>query len=233
MESLFKSKEAPVLKPFRDIVYDYLREAIVKGDLPQGHRFKDTELAERFGVSRMPVREALRRLEAEGLIEQTPMRGYTVVNLSLQDVAHIFSIRKSLEGLATEYACRHITPEELAELKEIITEGREIFLKNSTTLLDDYVGLTRRFNRKFIDACRVPRLIQLVWNHRELLERFHIIAKILDRCGETLIDDRQALVAALEAQDSSGARKTWEEHLDVSVRAYFDAVGWPEDLDYL
>ncbi len=233
MESLFKSRETPVMKPFREIVYEYLRKAIVTGDLAQGHQFKDTELAERFGVSRTPVREALRRLETEGLIKQTPMRGYVVVNLSLQDVAYIFSIRKTLEGLATEYACRHITSEDLAGLKKIIAEGREIFRNDSTTLLDDYIGLTRRFNRKFIEACHVPRLIQLVWNHRELLERFHIIAKILDRCGETLIDDRQALVESLESKEPAAARKIWEDHLDASMRAYFDAVGWPENLDYV
>lgn len=221
------------MKPFREMVYDYLREAIVKGDLPQGHRFKDTELAERFGVSRMPVREALRRLEAEGLIEQTPMKGYSVVNLSLQDVAHIFSIRKSLEGLAAEYACRHITDAGIAELKEIIAEGRTIFTESRENLLEDYVALTRRFNRKFIDACGVPRLIHMVWAQRELLERFHIIAKVLDRCGESLIDDRQALLEAMEDRDPDRARKVWEDHLDTSMRAYFDSVGWPEDLDYV
>jgi DNA-binding GntR family transcriptional regulator len=233
MDSLFKAKQTPVMKPFREVVYDYLREAIVQGDLPQGHRFKDSDLATRFGVSRMPVREALQRLEAEGLIEQTPMKGYCVVNLSQQDVAHIFSIRKSLEGLAAEYACRHITHGEISELKDIIAQGRAIFAEKPESLLEDYVALTRRFNRKFIDACRVPHLIHLVWTQRELLERFHIIPKILDRCGETLIDDRQTLLEALENRDAALARNVWEAHLDISMRAYFDSVGWPEGLDYI
>lgn len=232
-DTLFNAKETPVMKPFREVVYDYLREAIVTGDLPQGHSFKATDLAKRFGVSRMPVREALLRLEAEGLIKQTPMKGYEVVNLSLQDVAHIFSLRKCLGGLAAVYACRHITDGELLELRGMIEEGRVIFAENPENLLERYAALTRRFNRRFIESCRVSRLIRLVWNQRELLERFRIIDKVLDQCGESLIDDRQALVDALEARDEERARRCWEEHLDVSMKAYFQAVGWSEDLDYV
>ena len=232
MDSFFDPEGKVVTKPVREIVYEYMRRAIVTGELPQGHHFKDTELATRFGVSRMPVREALLRLETEGLIQQTPMKGYAVVNLSSQDVAHIFSLRKNLEGLATVYACRHIQKEELAELRGLVVQGRVLFSEKSEDLLPRYVALTREFNLKFIESCRVPRLIQLIWQHRELLERFHIVDKVLDRCGESLIDHRQRLLEDLEARRPSEARQGWEEHLDISMSAYFDCVGWPEGLDY-
>ncbi len=233
MESFFDDEGRVVTKPVREIVYEYIRKAIVTGELPQGHRFKDTELAARFGVSRMPVREALLRLETEGLIQQTPMKGYEVVNLSLQDVAHIFSLRKNLEGLAVVYACRHIEAEELSSLWRLVARGRILFSENREGLLERYVELTREFNAKLIDSCGVPRLIHLIWQHRELLERFHIVDKVLDRCGESLIDHRQKLLEDLEERNPLEARRGWEEHLDISMRAYFDCVGWPEDLDYV
>ena len=161
------------------------------------------------------------------------MKGYEVVNLSLQDVAHIFSLRKNLEGLAVVYACRHIEKDELEGLWELVARGRVLFSDPREDLLERYVELTREFNSRFINSCRVPRLIQLIWQHRELLERFHIVDKVLNRCGESLIDHRQKLLEDLEERNPLEARRGWEEHLDISMRAYFDCVGWPENLDYV
>jgi DNA-binding GntR family transcriptional regulator len=232
-DSLFGLEEPLVTKPFREIIYERLRKAILSGDLPQGEHFKDTDLAAKFDVSRMPVREALRRLEAEGLIRQIPMKGFVVVELTPQDAADIFSVRKSLEGLAAAYACRRIAPSEIEELKELVRTGRLLFAERGETLSEEYGALTRRFSRKFIDACRVPRLIRMVWHERELLERFHVVDRVLERRGERLLDDRQALVDAFEARDERKARSVWEEHLESSLQAYFESLGWAEPPDHM
>lgn len=231
-DSLLGLEEPLVTKPFREIIYERLRKAILSGELPQGEHFKDTDLAAKFDVSRMPVREALRRLEAEGLIRQIPMRGFVVVELTPQDAADIFSIRKSLEGLAAVYASRRITPSEIEELKALIRLGWKLFAEQGASLPREYGRLTRDFSRKFIDACRVPRLIRMVWNERELLERFHIVDKVLERRGESLLDDRQALIDAFEARDERKARSVWEAHLESSLQAYFESLGWKEPPDH-
>lgn len=220
------------MKSFRDQIYEHLRRAIVSGDIKGEQAFKDTDLAEEFGVSRMPVRDALKKLETEGLIVHTPKRGYTVLELSLQDVAWVFSIRKTLEGLAAVYASRHITATEIDQLRGIIAEGRSLFSRNPENLCPEYEAITRRFNASFIESCRVPRLIRLVYTHRELLERYDVISKVLTQCGETLIDHREALTQALADRDEDQARSIWENHLDVSMHAYLQASGFHGEVDY-
>jgi DNA-binding GntR family transcriptional regulator len=233
MDSLLQIKETLVVKRFRGIIYERVRKAILSGEIPQGEHFKDTDLAARFGVSRMPVREALQRLEAEGLIRQIPMKGFVVVELTPQDVADIFSIRKNLEGLAAAYACRRISHSEIEELKLLLLDGRRLFSEHRENLLEKYISLTRIFSKKFIDSCRVPRLIRLVWNERELLERFHVVDKVLERRGERLLDDRQDLVDAFEIRKEERARAVWEDHLESSLQAYFESLGWDTAPDHV
>ena len=101
-------------RPLREEVYDALRRAIVQGELPRGRRVVETELAGRLGISRTPVREALRKLEAEGLLSKGPGSNLVVNDLSSKDVEETFSIRAVLEGFAARLAAERATPEQVA-----------------------------------------------------------------------------------------------------------------------
>ena len=106
--------------PLREVVFHTLRKAIIQGELQPGERLMEVSLANKLGVSRTPVREALRQLDLEGLVEIAPNRGAKVIGISRKDVEDIYHMRARLEGLAARKAAEQIKEEELAELEEVI-----------------------------------------------------------------------------------------------------------------
>ena len=116
-----EKKLAPIrldsYQPLRDVVCETLRDAVRNGILKPGERLMEIQLAEELGVSRTPVREAIRRLELEGYVIMMPRRGTYVANLSIRDINEVFEIRTSLESLSSGLAAERITDEELERLQ--------------------------------------------------------------------------------------------------------------------
>src|SRR5574344_2068817 len=109
-------------QPLREVVCETLREAIISGVLRPGERLMEIQLAEELGVSRTPVREAIRKLELEGFVIMIPRRGTYVANLSIKDINDVYEIRISLDVLAAGLAAERIEPEEIAELNRLLLE---------------------------------------------------------------------------------------------------------------
>ena len=105
--------------PLRDVVSNTLREAILKGDLKPGERLMELQLASKLGVSRTPIREAIRMLEQEGLAVTMPRRGAEVAKMTLKDMEDVLEIRDALDELAVRLACDRITAEQLKQLVEV------------------------------------------------------------------------------------------------------------------
>ena len=103
--------------PLRDVVFNTLRQAILKGELEPGERLMEIQLAERLGVSRTPIREAIRKLELEGLVLMVPRKGAEVASISEKSLREVLEVRRSLEELAIELACQKITQEQIQELE--------------------------------------------------------------------------------------------------------------------
>ena len=99
--------------PLRDVVFNTLRQAILKGELEPGERLMEIQLAERLGVSRTPIREAIRKLELEGLVLMVPRKGAEVASISEKSLREVLEVRRSLEELAIELACQKITQEQI------------------------------------------------------------------------------------------------------------------------
>ena len=112
--------------PLRDVVFNTLREAILKGDLEPGERLMEIALANRLGVSRTPIREAIRKLELEGLVVMIPRRGAQVASITKKDLQDVLEVRSSLEVLATELACERINAEQLDALKGALNRFEEV-----------------------------------------------------------------------------------------------------------
>ena len=108
--------------PLRDIVFKTLREAIITGDLKPGERLMEIKLANELGVSRTPAREAIRKLELEGLVLMIPRKGAVVAEITEKSLRDVLEVRGSLEELAVELACERITQEQIEELKEIYSD---------------------------------------------------------------------------------------------------------------
>ena len=121
--------------PLRDVVFQTLRQAILRGELEPGERLMEIHLANRLGVSRTPIREAIRKLELEGLVVMIPRRGAIVASITEKDLKDVLEVRRTLEIMAGEIACERITPELLEQLKNT---GHEFMVRKDT---NDFTSL--------------------------------------------------------------------------------------------
>ena len=151
-------------KPLREIVSDALRQAIRDGVLPPGERLMEIPLAEELGVSRTPIREAIRILEQEGLVVMIPRRGTYVADMSLKDVTEVFELRSILEELAAELAAERITNEEIEALEQHLVEIGNYMNENN---LDKVVQADILFHEILYKASRNDRLVEMIHNLRE------------------------------------------------------------------
>ena len=120
MESNFKVNMNEYL-PLRDVVFNTLRQAILRGELKPGERLMEIQLANKLGVSRTPIREAIRKLELEGLVLMIPRKGAEVAQITEKNMQDVLEVRKALEELSVQLACERITPEQVEDfLKENI-----------------------------------------------------------------------------------------------------------------
>ncbi|WP_328306134.1 GntR family transcriptional regulator [Actinomycetospora sp. NBC_00405] len=190
-----------------------LREAILTGDLAAGAHLGEVELAERLGLSRTPVREALTRLAAEGLVETTAHRGARVTSFSRDDLDAIFDVRRALEPRATARAADHATADDLEDLAALADRMLEIGAPGPGQDLDALVGLNRAFHARLLDLAHAPALAAALAGvvHTPVVTRtFHAydpasLARSLAHHVE--------IVAALRAGDGDWAGAVMASHI--------------------
>ena len=182
-------------KPLRELVFEALREAIVKGVLKPGERMMEIQLAEEMGVSRTPVREAIRKLELEGLVAMVPRKGAYVASLSMKDIVEVFEIRGALEGLAAELAAERITDEELEELERYLLRINESIETKDLTLM---VEVDTDFHGQLYRASRNERLSQIISNLREQIQRFRKTSLSLPGRMRAALEEHKQIVEAIE-----------------------------------
>ena len=196
--------------PLRDVVFNTLRQAIIKGDLKPGERLLEIQLADKLGVSRTPVREAIRKLELEGLVTMVPRRGTTVLGITKKHLKDVLEIRSALEELALELACRRVTPEQYEELVRLETLLEEKQDSDNAFELSD---IDEKFHEQIYQATNNPRLVQLLANLREQMYRFRLeYMKAKDK-RPRLIQEHQQIIKALKNKDSKAGRKAIYDHI--------------------
>ena len=157
-------------QPLREVVFETLRDAIRKGILKPGERLMEIHLAEQLGVSRTPVREAIRKLELEGYVIMMPRRGTYVSNLSIKDINEVFEIRTSLDSLASGLAAERITDEELEHLQRLLVVIGEAIKRKK--IWKKSLKLIRKFHDILYQASRNNRLVGIIYNLREQFDKF-------------------------------------------------------------
>ena len=197
--------------PLRDVVYNTLRKAILRGEFQPGERLMEIMLANKLGVSRTPVREAMRQLENEGLVIMIPRKGAQVAKITRQELNDVLEVRKSLEILAVEKACERMTPEQEAAL----AEAEELF--NSLIGTDDITAIAEAdvaFHDVIYQATGNRRLIQILNNLREQMYRFRV-EHLKNKAGRLkLTEEHRAIVEAVLAKDAEAASRLTAEHID-------------------
>ena len=198
-------------KPLREVVYETLREAIRTGALPPGERLMEIQLAEELGVSRTPVREAIRKLELERFVVMLPRRGPYVANLSLKDINEVFEIRAALDGLAAGLAAERITEEELELMERLLVEIAEHIDQRDNQKI---VEADEAFHDILYRASRNERLVGIIYNLREQFTRFRSVSiNYPGRLQNTLEEHRQ-LVEAIAQRNAETAQQKAREHIE-------------------
>lgn len=207
------SAAGPRWRTATEFVEAALKAAILEGRLPGGTALRQEELAERLGVSRMPVREALRQLEAQALVEVLPHRGAVVAEISAADAADLFAIRRALEPAALRLSVPRLTGEQRGHAAALIGAM-------DTEPDAGRMGLlNRQFHMALYAAAGHPRLLTLTEQHLAAFDRylrFHLAAQGRERMAQ---QDHRAMLAAAERRDAEAAARTLEGHLDHAAEA--------------
>lgn len=199
-------------KPLREIVFESIREAIINGTLKQGERLMETQLAEELGVSRTPVREAIRKLELEGLVVMVPRKGAYVAGISAKDAADILEIRAALEGLAAKLAAERITDEEINELLHDIEKMGEAIEQGDVETAIDFDS---KFHSALIGASRNSRLVAMVSNLQEQVQRFRVMLTVTRQdLARDSLSEHKKIVDALSRKDRFLAQSLAKEHVE-------------------
>lgn len=188
-----------------DLILDKLMEWIMSGKLSMGDKLNTEELANQFGVSRMPIREALSNLERKGLAESKPYAGTSLITLTREDVRQIYIARRALEPVAAKYACEKITREEIEQLRKIQEDYARIVRAEKLEAVEVY-QLNRMFHFSLYKISGLTRVCQMIESLWDTLSFFKLIygQKILDSSDarERMIREHQSYLDALESEDS-------------------------------
>lgn len=200
-------------QPLREVVFETLREAIRKGILKPGERLMEIHLAEQLGVSRTPVREAIRKLELEGYVIMMPRRGTYVSNLSIKDINEVFEIRTSLDSLASGLAAERITDDELEQLQRLLVIIGEAIKEHN---MDKIVEADTKFHDVLYQASRNHRLVGIIYNLREQLTSFRSKSMAYPGRLEETLEEHRRIVDTIAQGDVEGAQKAAEYHMERS-----------------
>ena len=187
-----------------------LRALIVEGGIAPGQKLNERELAEQLQVSRTPLREALKLLTAEGLVEHLPNRGAIAVQLSADDVAHAFEVMGALEGLSGELACARISDEELAELQALNFEMRAHHARRD---LPAYYRLNAQIHLAINRAARNPVLSEVYDRLNARLQALRFSSNFDTEKWNAAVRDHDAMIEALVARDGARLRRILVNHM--------------------
>lgn len=188
---------------------DALHRMIVIGELPPGQKLREQELCERLGVSRTPLREALRTLAAQGLVRLTQNRGAEVAPLTLADITALFDVVGTLEALAARLACKAMSDEAIAEIGVL---HYRMMLHHVRDELQDYFALNQQIHRAIIESANNPVLLG-VWDALAArVERAKYLPNLQPNRWKAAMHEHDAMLAALVARDGDTLGRLMEAH---------------------
>lgn len=202
--------------PLRDVVFNTLRQAILTGELKPGERLMEIHLADRLGVSRTPIREAIRKLELEGLVTMIPRRGAEVAQITEKSMSDVLEVRRAMDALCVELACERITDGELQALKEACDEfERAVKSGDLKKIAQTDVAL----HDIIIQATGNRHLVQLVNNLSQQMYRYRF--GYIKDCSqhERLVEEHRIIYESLVNKDKETASQAAKTHIDNQKKA--------------
>jgi len=206
----FNKLEIRNYKPLGEVVFEYLRNAILSGELNPGERLMEVTIADQLGVSRTPVREAIRKLEKENFVIMIPRKGAYVADLTKKDIVEVLEIRKELEGFAASLAAERINALEKEEILDVITR----FSKALETMdKKEMIRCDNDFHTLIFNASKNQRLINIITDLHDQFQRFRLIYfNEFDNYME-IQESHKRIFAAIDEKDGIKARCEAEMHI--------------------
>lgn len=207
--------------PLRDVVFNTLRQAILKGELEPGERLMEIQLADRLGVSRTPIREAIRKLELEGLVLMIPRKGAEVAKISEKSLRDVLEVRRSLEELAIELACQRMTEEDIKELEE----AQEAF-RNAIQSADamTIAETDEHYHDIIYNGTGNNRLVQILNNLREQMYRYRVEYLKREEAHPQLIAEHAEIIEYISKGEKKAATDVMCKHIDNQVTTVIDVI---------
>lgn len=208
-------------KPLRELVFESLREAIIQGRLKPGERLMEIQMADEMGVSRTPVREAIRKLELEGFVVMIPRKGAYVSGISVKDIVDVFEVRAALEALAAGLAAERITDEELEELERTLVQISEHSDKDD---LGAIVETDIIFHDLIYRACRNERLVQIITHLKEQIQRFRTTSLSQPGRSKDALGEHRGIVEAISERNVEVAQNLARDHIENAEQSLLNAM---------
>ena len=211
MSDAFQVNGTDEYLPLRDVVFNTLRQAILTGEMKPGERLMEIHLANKLGVSRTPIREAIRKLELEGLVVMIPRRGAEVAQITWKNLKDVLEVRRALDVLAVELACDRMRQEELTELGKACTEFKE------ATRTQDWRKIAAadvRLHDIIVRSTRNDRLIQLVNNLAEQMYRYRFEYIKDESEHPQILKEHRLMVDHILEKDKKKAAEIVAVHID-------------------
>lgn len=207
--------------PLRDVVFNTLRQAILRGELKPGERLMELKLANKLGVSRTPIREAIRKLELEGLVVMSPRKGAEVAEITEDNLRDVLEVRGALEELAMELACERIENQDIAKLKRAAEDFKMVLTSDDITKIAE---ADVAFHDIIYMTTKNKRLIQLLNNIREQMYRYRVEYLKQKECYQQLIKEHNEMIIALMDRDKELAVKITKSHIVGQAQTVIDTI---------
>ena len=209
MEPNFKVNMNEYL-PLRDVVFNTLRQAILRGELKPGERLMEIQLANKLGVSRTPIREAIRKLELEGLVVMIPRKGAEVAKITVRDLKDALEVRMAIDSLSVKLACERLDEDDKTEIKQACVAFREAVKSGNVQAI---VEGDERFHNTIYRASKNQKLITIAMNLREQVYRYRFEYVKDFSYHENLIREHDQITEAILKGDVETAQKIMKEHI--------------------
>lgn len=219
--SAMRYSSTGVNKPIREIAYETLKHAIITGELPAGVRIVETEYANKLHISRTPLREALRKLERDGLVEYVIRRGVVVRAFTIDDVEEIYTIRNVLEMTTLPAIIENITQEDILSLREKLREMDRLMENNK---IEELSVLSRSFHDQITAASGLKRILHVIQGQDEYIHRFSALSIAKDNRRMEAHQEHHRIVELLDARDLEGLKTLMSRHIESSKQSCLAAL---------
>ena len=200
-------------KPIREIAYETLKHAIITGQIPAGARIVETEYADRLHISRTPLREALRKLERDGLVEYVLRRGVVVRAFTIADVEEIYTIRNALEMLTLPSIIENATPEDIRSMRDKLHKMDVYINKNE---IEGVSPLARSFHDQLTAISGLNRILRVIQSQDEYIRRFSAMSIAKETRRKSAHEEHYTLLEYVENKDLENFEKLMRKHIERS-----------------